>query len=378
MKFTYVCLNAIPSRTADSIQTMKMAQAMTQEGHSVEVVAPRGSAEPSLIGVDLQRHYGLTSRFPVMFLPHPGRHGRHLYRVLAALYARRRRGAIVYSPCLPAAMLTARMGLPTILEQHEMIETRAQHAYVRWLVGSRFSRGMVVGSSSLRRAFIERFGHVLEEWPVVVAPNGVDLEHFDEAPTREQAKSMAGLDHRRLVAGYLGHLRAGRGIELIMGLARTLPHVDFLFVGGDPEGVTEWRSEAERGGLSNVRFVGFVPNPELPRYYAACDVLLMPYQRRVEIRGGADSARWMSPMKLFEYMAAGRLIVASDLPVLREVLDDTNAALCDPEDVDSWRRALGRAAADTPWCDRLANKARQDVQKYTWRRRVRRILETLL
>ena len=86
----------------------------------------------------------------------------------------------------------------------------------------------------------------------------------------------------------------------------------------------------------------------------------------------------MSPGKMFEYMAARRLIVSSDLPVIAEVLNEGNAVLCGPEDIDAWERALSRASMDADWRERLARKARHDVERYTYRSRVRQIFTALL
>ena len=122
-----------------------------------------------------------------------------------------------------------------------------------------------------------------------------------------------------------------------------------------------------------MRIVGYVANSELPTFYAACDVLLMPYQREVAGSGGGNTANYMSPMKMFEYMATGRMIIASDLPVLREILDDTNAVLCDPDDIPAWRNALQRAKIDAEWSLSLAGNASAKVENFTWKRRVQNI-----
>ena len=82
----------------------------------------------------------------------------------------------------------------------------------------------------------------------------------------------------------------------------------------------------EQGGIKNVHLTGFVPNEELPLYQAACDILLMPYEEAIAGSSGGDTARFASPMKAFEYMAAGRPILSSDLPVFREVLDEAFAS----------------------------------------------------
>ncbi|MES0359515.1 MAG: glycosyltransferase, partial [Anaerolineales bacterium] len=85
--------------------------------------------------------------------------------------------------------------------------------------------------------------------------------------------------------------------------------------------------------------------------------------------------RYLSPMKLFEYMACERAICSSDLPVLREVLSEDMAVLLPPEDIDAWVAAL-RDLQDNPAHRKsMANKARQEVDQYSWDRRAQKILE---
>jgi len=80
-------------------------------------------------------------------------------------------------------------------------------------------------------------------------------------------------------------------------------------------------------------------------------------------------------MKLFEYMACGRPILSSDLPVLQEVLNSENARLLPADDLDAWVAALQELAASPETCLRLSTRARRDVAAYTWQRRAARILE---
>jgi len=154
-----------------------------------------------------------------------------------------------------------------------------------------------------------------------------------------------------------------------------LPDVFFLIVGGEPGGVARWQNEVESRGLTNISLVGFVPNSDVPRYQAACDVLLMPYQRRVAASSGGDIAPYLSPMKLFEYMACGRPILSSDLPVFGEVLSPENAVLLPPDDVNAWVAAIQTVRSDPQDAIVLGAKARQDASRYTWKARAEHLLE---
>ena len=377
MKVTYVSINEFPSRTADSIHTMKMCQAFAQEGHDVELVAPRRGVGPFKATDDLWDYYGLNTEFPITYLPWPRDWGKVLFRGLAALYSRRRSDSLVYSRCLPTAVLASQMNKQTIWEHHQMIGTRAQNQYFRWLARSQKFLGMVVVSEALRRAYLEQFESLMNANDIMAIHDGVDLERFDSLPNRKDARIKLGLTPDQFIAGYIGHLYPGRGVEQIFELAKQLPDIRFLFVGGSNQDIENRTRHAVDQELANVHFAGFIANSDLPAYYAACDVLLMPYQREVAVSGGGNTASYMSPMKMFEYMATGRMIIASDMPVLREVLNESNAALCAPEDIHGWRTALERAQTDSAWRKSLSATALVDVKNFTWKRRVRDILANM-
>jgi glycosyltransferase involved in cell wall biosynthesis len=151
----------------------------------------------------------------------------------------------------------------------------------------------------------------------------------------------------------------------------------FVLAGGEPDAVENWRERAKRAGLDNTTFLGFIPNDQLPRVQAACDVLLMPYERHIAVSGGGDTSETASPMKVFEYMAAGRPILSSDLPIVRELLDDEIAVLLPPEDADAWNVALRQLRNDPKRSAGLAMRAARAVAACTWTERARRALEGL-
>ena len=100
----------------------------------------------------------------------------------------------------------------------------------------------------------------------------------------------------------------------------------------------------------------------------------MPYQRQVAASSGGDIGRYFSPMKLFEYMAAGRAILSSDLPVLREVLSDENSLLLPPGDLDAWEAGLLGLRDDSAKRAALAANSLRDAQNFGWEARAARIL----
>jgi glycosyltransferase involved in cell wall biosynthesis len=208
-----------------------------------------------------------------------------------------------------------------------------------------------------------------------VAPNGVD-QRYSNLPDPPEARRQLGLVDS-FTAVYTGQFYRGRGIELMTELARRNPSVTFLWAGGEPEAIDHWRQALSRSGIPNIHLMGFVPNARLPLVQAAGEVLLMPYARTISVSSGGDTAAFASPMKMFEYLAAGRVILSSDLPVLREVLNAENAVLLPPEDPEAWNAALQAVMAQPERAARLAARAREDARRYTWLERARASLAGL-
>lgn len=367
----YVAASHIPGRAANAFQVMKMAEALAGIMPDTVLLAQEGD-EVAPDAMMLRRLYGVD-RIPEMrLLRSPGRLGIHLFNSRSALAAWRERASLVLSRSIGAAALAARLGVPTIWECHappQGIERR----YWAALVGARHFRRLVVISNALRNIMYERHPEIAS-CDVLVAHDGVDTHRYRILPGSAQAKAAKGLDPTRPIAAYAGHLYQGRGIEVILSCAAALPDWSFVVAGGLPADISRLDLECRARALANVELLGFVDNAELPGRLAIADVLLMPYGRRVMVSGGRlDTAQWMSPLKMFEYMAMGRAIVASDLPVLREVLDESVAFFAAPDQPESWIQALNTLRnADLRL--RLAAAAQQRAARYDWSERVRRII----
>jgi glycosyltransferase involved in cell wall biosynthesis len=369
----YLTASRIPGIAANAMQAVKMAEALAISGFDVRMAAIHGAGDTT--SEALKRLYGVN-RLPVLSLhTADGFLGIHRYAFRIAVEARHARARLVFSRTLGAAAVAAWIGLPTVFECHGLFQGRERHVWRALLRAPRFIR-LVTISEALRRLILDEYPEA-SRIDTVVAHDGVDVTRFATLPGVEAAKRHAGFATGRLVAGYAGHLYAGRGIDLILDIASQLPAWDFMIVGGTPADVDETRARIAARGLANIRLTGFIDNADIPRTLAACDALLMPYQRQVFVSGGKlDTASWMSPLKMFEYLAMGRAIVASDLPVLREVLDDHCARLLPPDVAVAWVAAL-RSLEDPQARQALGAEARVRAADYDWRQRVRRIFDGL-
>jgi len=134
--------------------------------------------------------------------------------------------------------------------------------------------------------------------------------------------------------------------------------------------IEHWKAKV--AGIKNIFFHGFYPHAQVFSIMKKMDVLLAPNLTSVKGSDGiTDIGKWTSPLKLFEYMAAKKPILASNIEVLREVLvHEKNSILCDPDDNEAWQAGLRRLLSDRELADQLTFKAFADLtEKYTWSKR---------
>lgn len=372
MKIALIAPGPIPAQTANSIQVMKMAQALAEQGHTLQVFAAANEANPSW--KDLAAHYGLTRRFEIRRLPaHPIL--RRYDFAFASLRAAHDWGAdLIYTRLPQAATLAARRGWPTVFELHDLPSGVMGPWLLRRFLRASGARRLAVNTRYLAGEIKRTYRLPDRKDFLLVAPNGVDLQRYAKLPNPKSARKSLGLPDN-FTAGYSGHLYKGRGIGLILELAQRLPKMHFLLVGGRPEDVAARKGQARR--LTNVHFTGFVPNADLPLYQAACDVLLIPYSRQVASSSGVDIAPYTNPLKMFEYLASGRPVVASDLPILREILNEDNAVIMPVGDVQAWADGLLALQKSARRRAALAKAGRLTAAEYTWQKRAQGLLRGL-
>ena len=372
MNITVISLAIIPSDIANSIQTMKSSQALSQLGNDVTLLVP-GHEQGSIWSV-LARQYGLTSPFQVVWLRPLPVMPRLLFMAQAVWRARTSSADLIYTRLPQAAVLALLLGLPVVMEIHAPPTGTFGPLWYQWFSRLPGQRRVISITHALLNVLKRDFGIVFKPGEAVVGPNGVDFDRFEGLPVPREARRQLNLSEALTIV-CTGHLYAGRGVELFVEIAKALPEANFLWVGGRPKDVDAWKAKTAKLGMTNITFTGFIPNIELPLYQAAADILLMPYGWVITGSSGGDSSEYCSPMKMFEYLAAGRAIIASDLPVFHEVLNERNAVFCAPEDIPAWTAAVRGLLGDSARREALSLQARRDSLKYSWTERADRALD---
>lgn len=366
MKIVYISNSIIPSRTANSIHVMKMCQAFADNGHEVVLLAPNRYKEYENGVDDVYEYYGVRKNFKIQKFYYKYMKGKVFFQLFSILKILQKiQPELVYGRYTPGCLISSIFNYKTIFESHSPI----------WHSGflDKFSfeimkkmpsfKKLVVISNALKNMYLEN--RYLINDKIQVAHDGAD-----EVIDFENKVELLG-DKNSLKVGYVGHLYKGKGIEVIASIADKVSEgIEFHIVGGLEKDIQFWK---ERINSKNVFFYGFVPQKEVGGYINALDVCLLPNQKVVLPHGAKDNSHnisdFTSPLKMFEYMAHKKAIVCSDIQVLREVLNEENSILVDPENAKEWIEAIERLK-DNETRDYIACKSYDNFLKYyRWKER---------
>jgi glycosyltransferase involved in cell wall biosynthesis len=388
VRILYLADIRFPLERANGIQTAQTCHALAMRGHEVTLLVRQDTLRPPrdpLAFYALEPCHALDIVRLEVYGSAWRRRTRYLSEALRAVL-RRDRHDVAFTRDLGVAGLALRiprrLRLPIIYEAHGMAavvagglaslltEARSASRWKRRRLARREQRvwkraeAYVTITTRLRRDLEAAFG---TRHQCYVIPDGVRLP----SPRKYGGPTW----HSTPVVGYAGHLYPWKGVDTLLHAIALIPNVRALIVGGHPGEADLVRLQALARELrieSRVTFTGLVPPGEVPHCLARADVLVLPNTRTTV------SASYTSPLKLFEYLAAGRPIVASDLPALREILTEgVTALMADPDSPASFAGAIERLIADRRLAESLARRAFEAATTYSWEERARRLGEAL-
>ena len=348
-KLVYVSRSRLHRNRANLVQTVRTAEAFAEIGIDIRLYMPPWKGGRRL--ADRLAELGVSRPVDVRFSPLL--HSRFRLWPFVFLHRRELQAAdVVYVRSVDLSLALCQRGIPHVLEIHAVDRALVNRGRMAAVVDAQ-RQGLVRHLLPISHAAAARLIDAgADPARVHVAPSGVDLAAFEAVPPLDPA----ALRHPRVV--HIGSLSHDRGLAVFEALVDG-GIADVTLVGS---GLTDVR---ERPGLT---LVGYVPHREVPQWYGRAEIAVIPYQRDLET---VDS---MSPVKLFEAMASGRPVVASDLPPIREIITDgENGLLVDPEDVEGWIAAVQRLQVDPTLALKLVTNAGMTAQDYSWARRAQRI-----
>lgn len=391
MKLLYLTNSRLPGEKAHAIQIMKTCSALTAELTLVLIHAKR-KRRPWLVHVtDLQAYYGLTHAVSrkalysldifesVLWLP---QRLRPLgYKAVFALQLITYHLSLIVYLCLHRADVYYTRDSTTAAVLAFLFPCRRSqiyfeaHSFPSSGLGYRLQRWMAsrIGGVSVLTSFLKAKYVALgvSETSVHVIPDAVDLAQFSNID-RNAARQALDLSPMRQCVVYVGQFYAWKGVDTLVQAATGLPANTTLYlVGGTPEETPRIAQRIADLALANVVLVGRVAPTAVQTWMAAADVLVLPNSGKQAV-----SAYYTSPLKLFEYLAVGGAIVASDLPSIAEVLtDEETALLVTPDDATALAQGITRVLSDKVLAQRLSSQAQALSTRYSWDARAKQILQ---
>src|SRR3989344_2793499 len=370
-KILYLANHRLPTEKAYGIQISKMCEAFTDLGHKVVLIAPY---RISKVKDDFFRYYNVKDsfQFKKIFSPDfylPGKLDRIAFQIkyfisaaVLSFYALIKKADIVYSRDELPLYLLSFFRKNLIFEAHKFSKKRAPF-YMRF----QKKKIKIVAISAGIKKELEKLGFNPED--IILAQDSVDLEDFNIGVSKIEARKKLDLPLDKKIALYSGHFFKWKGVNTLIEAASFLKEVFFVFIGGTEKDIKEFKSLVKNNKLDNVLLLGHKPYREVPLYLKAADILVLPNKKEEKI-----SELYTSPLKLFEYMASRRPIVASDLPSIREVLDDQTAVFFEPDNPEQLAESIKKVIWNNHLAETISAKAFEKVQSHTWHKRAERIL----
>lgn len=383
-KLIYVTNVRLPTEKAHGLQIMKSCEAFKKIGIDLELIVPnlRSKIKESPFS-----YYGIKEKFPIKkvfvleVLPFQKWFGSWLgyiqnfsFTKTAFTYLFFRgllnRKSIFYSRDYMTLFFLCLWGLSPIAEIHDYRSKK-----YKWAIGFilRKSKKIIVNSEGTLKALEKHYD--IDKSKVLVISNGVDLDFFNIPESKQEARKKLGIPQNKKVVAYIGRLETvgmEKGVScLLKAFSFLRDRTSILYIVGGPDSMIEkYKSESFDLAVPKERlvFTGYLPYSKIPLYLRAVDVVVIPLP---DNRHAATT----SPIKLFEFLAAGKTIVASDLPSLRKYLSEKNAMFFKPGDSRDLAKKLQIVLSDKDLSEKLSKQALEDSKKYTWVKRAEKIKE---
>lgn len=357
MNIFYLSGARLPSNFASSVQVTRMCHEFVRQGHGVHLFGIESPTKNKTI----YEWYGISENINVSLHAWPGKRaiGTFFYSFSILREIRTlQKPDLFYARQILCLFLVRNLGVPLIYEAH-MPSSDPFHRWMQWALfrSSNFQR-LITVSHKLAAQYQKDFPFLPPE-KILVAPNGAD-DILEQNPKPVSLPGRKGV----LRVGYIGSLHPRKGFVTLLESARRMPDVDF-YVAGAAHDITS----VEGKGMfpPNLHMLGFIPPSEIRNYVVSFDLVLAPYQNGDETTRRSvrrDDTVWGSPLKIFEYLSAGACIIASDLPIIRELLvNEENSILCSPGNAEEWVNAIRRLSNDEGLRERLKRNAREHFLK---------------
>jgi glycosyltransferase involved in cell wall biosynthesis len=375
MKILYIVNVKIPAERAYSYQIAKTCESFAKMGLDLELIVPNIQ---TICDGDIFKFYGLSRVFKYTRVNVNCKFTRlfkserlmgycqSIIFILCVIFRYwNKKNTLFYTRSPIIGFLFTMRGCLTVFEAHGWKKKEKVWVY-RAIIKK--AHKIIANSEGTREVFIENGA---SEKRVLAVSNGVDLDKFDIAVSKNEARKKVGLPENKKIVLYSGSFFAysWKGIDILLKAGEKLSKdILIVLVGGRKSEIQRIKDEWK---FINVLLFEYQHIDLLPYFLKSADILILPNKKNDVI-----SEKYTSPLKLVEYMASKRPIIASDLPSIRQIVDEESALLIQPENPELLAEAIQKILFfDKDKIERMVNKAYKDVLNYSWDKRAEKILK---
>lgn len=359
MRLVYLTTLSYPSRFANRLQVMKMSEAFSRiTDFKLFISEATGSME------DIFTNYHVTRAFKIEMVGSAKFWPRSFWMAckLATRIKSEPPDSVFYVREIPLAFwLTL---LSKRFRARFFFEAQSLEKFNRFFYDIVFPRARGIITSSKKKGAILQQTYGMQTNKTLVFGNAVDLEEFQHVHISESIRATWNIPTAKPVVMYAGSLQSDYGVHTMVEAAKILQNEStFVLIGKCDFDVT----------LPNVIRIEWVPRYEIPQYLKEADILIAPYSDK-----NYFIKNYSVPIKISEYMAAGKPIIISDMPSIREVLDDTLATFVTPDDPNDLAEKIRWVITHPTEVAAKVTRASEIVKERTWDTRARAILDFII
>ncbi len=366
MRLLYISNSLIPSNIANSINVIKMSSSLSNYFKSIHLIGKKNN----LINQNIFKFYSVKRNFELILYKEKKFKILNDFNLIfiSLINILKLEPDVIYLRNIKLAFLFLFFKKIIVLELHNSINSKSESFFFNKLIKYKKKLHIICISDALKNYYMENYCTRNLTIDIHTLHDGSD-DILNKIQKNDQAEIIF---NKNFNIGYFGSLYSGRGIELIIKIADHFPSFLFHIFGGTNEDVNQFSKFKK----NNIVFYGYVSPHKAEISMCLMDCLLAPFQKKVSVFGNkGDTSKWMSPLKIFNYMSARKPIIVSDIVVLREVLKNNyNALMCNPENENEWIESIKNVYENKKLREYLSENAYNDYLKlYSWDKRAKKV-----
>lgn len=357
-KIIYIAEFSLPNMSAYAVHVLKMCDSFSND-NKVELILPFSNKSYNF--KKIRDDYLLKNNFKIKPMFNSKVKLNLFYRALFSLkisnYLKINKYDMIIARAIIPSLILSILNHKNILELHSEITGLSKYLF-KLINIKKINNNLkfILLNSKLIKIL------KIKSKKICILEDAVEINDF----TKQDLKK------KLLKCAYSGSFGKGKGLETIYAIANRAPKIEFHIFGNKK---TLDESLLKKNVPKNIKFMGFFNYKTICKTLTKYKILLMPYQKKVGVLiKKVDVSKYFSPLKLFEYMASGRIIIASDLKVYKGILKDRhNSIILDPKKINKWVEMINAILKSEKY-NYLGKNAKKDVEKYSWNNRAQRIV----